>query len=215
MTYIEFKDYTKIINNKTILDHLNLSFEKGKIYGLLGHNGSGKTMFLRAICGLIKPTSGSVSVNGKVIGKDTDFSENTGIIIETLALIPEYNAHKNLKLLGKINNHDNDEMINQTIKQVGLDPNNKKPIRTYSLGMKQKLNIAQAIFEDQTLLLLDEPTNALDEDSVKNIFNLFTELSKRGKTIFIASHNRLDLEDICDEIYCVNEGKIYRKDNKL
>ena len=208
MKYIVMDNYYKEIKHKVILDHITYEFEKGKIYGLYGRNGSGKTMLLRAISGLIKPTSGMVAVNGKVIGKDIDFSENTGIIIETLSLFPEYSAFKNLKLLSKIQKKATDEDIIKALESVGLNPKYDSKIKTYSLGMKQKLNIAQAIFEDQELLLLDEPTNALDSQSVQKIYQLFLDLKKKGKTIIISSHIQEDLKAICDEVICIENGKI-------
>ena len=214
MDYIILKNYTKKIKDNVILDDISYTFEKGKIYGLYGRNGSGKTMLLRAISGLIKPTSGSVVVNGKIIGKDVDFSENTGIIIETLSLFPEYSAMDNLKMLAKIQNKATEEDIINTIQKVGLDPKNKRKIKTYSLGMKQKLNIAQAIFEDQELLLLDEPTNALDAQSVKNIYELFRELRNQEKTLIIASHVKEDLIKVCDQILYIENGKIQKEESR-
>lgn len=208
MNYIQVKNYTKTIKNNIILNDINLNFEKGKIYGLYGRNGSGKTMFLRALAGLIHPTQGEIIIDGKTLHKDIDFPENTGIIIETLSLLPQYSAYQNLYLLSKIQNKATSHDINNAITAVGLDPNNKKKIKTYSLGMKQKLNIAQAIFENQELLLLDEPTNALDEQSIEDIYMLFHHLKERGKTIFIATHNKDDLINHCDEIYEVKNGNI-------
>lgn len=215
MDYVILKNYTKEIKGQVILDNINYSFEKGKIYGLYGKNGSGKTMLLRAISGLIKPTSGSVEVNGKVIGKDIDFSEDTGIIIETLSLFPEYNAIDNLRMIANIQKKATDKDIVDALEKVGLDPSNKKKIKTYSLGMKQKLNIAQAIFENQQLLLLDEPTNALDAESVKNIYNLFVEQKNMGKTIIVASHVKEDLMNVCDEIVYIENGKILKEEMKI
>lgn len=209
MAYIEIKDYCKVIKNQTVLKHINLDLEKGKIYGLYGRNGSGKTMLLRAIAGLIHASSGEIIIEGKKLHKDIDFPLNTGIIIETLSLLPQYSAYKNLYLLSKIQRVACKEDIENAIKLVGLDPHNHKKIKTYSMGMKQKLNIAQAIFENQELLLLDEPTNALDEESVKNIFQLFVQLKKENKTIIIASHDKEDLIDYCDEIFEVKNGEIH------
>lgn len=212
MNYIEIKNYTKKIKNRVILDNINCSLEKGKIYGLYGRNGSGKTMLLRAISGLIVPTSGSVTVNGEIIHETVDFPSDTGIIIENLSLFPEYTAFQNLKRLSKIQNKATDEDIYKAIELVGLDPKNDEKIRTYSLGMKQKLNIAQAIFEDQKLLLLDEPTNALDRQSVQDIYDLFMQLKKKGKTLIIASHIREDLESHCDLVLFIENGKLYEEE---
>ncbi len=205
---IDIKDYTKTIKKKTILENINLSFESGKIYGLHGRNGSGKTMLLRAICGLILPTQGSVSIDGKIIGKDIEFPDSVGIIIESMSMLPEYSGYDNLKILAKIKEIATDDDIRTAMNAVGLDPDNKKRVGTYSLGMKQKLNIAQAIMEKPELYLLDEPTNALDEGTVNDIRDLLLSLKKDGALIIIASHNKEDLSVLCDEVIKINEGQI-------
>ncbi|MCI9642219.1 MAG: ABC transporter ATP-binding protein [Eubacterium sp.] len=205
---IDIKDYTKTIKKKTILENINLSFESGKIYGLHGRNGSGKTMLLRAICGLILPTQGSVSIDGKIIGKDIEFPDSVGIIIESMSMLPEYSGYDNLKILAKIKKIATDDDIRTAMNAVGLDPDNKKRVGTYSLGMKQKLNIAQAIMEKPELYLLDEPTNALDEGTVNDIRDLLLSLKKDGALIIIASHNKEDLSVLCDEVIKINEGQI-------
>lgn len=205
---IDIKDYTKTIKKKTILENINLSFESGKIYGLHGRNGSGKTMLLRAICGLILPTEGSVSIDGKIIGKDIEFPNSVGIIIESMSMLPEYSGYDNLKMLAKIKKIATDNDIRTAMNAVGLDPENKKRVGTYSLGMKQKLNIAQAIMEKPELYLLDEPTNALDEGTVNDIRDLLLQLKKDGALIIIASHNKEDLSVLCDEVIKINEGQI-------
>lgn len=205
---IDIKDYTKTIKKKTILENTNLSFESGKIYGLHGRNGSGKTMLLRAICGLILPTQGSVSIDGKIIGKDIEFPDSVGIIIESMSMLPEYSGYDNLKILAKIKKIATDDDIRTAMNAVGLDPDNKKRVGTYSLGMKQKLNIAQAIMEKPELYLLDEPTNALDEGTVNDIRDLLLSLKKDGALIIIASHNKEDLSVLCDEVIKINEGQI-------
>lgn len=205
---IDIKDYTKTIRKKTILENINLSFESGKIYGLHGRNGSGKTMLLRAICGLILPTEGSVSIDGKIIGKDIEFPNSVGIIIESMSMLPEYSGYDNLKMLAKIKKIATYNDIRTAMNAVGLDPENKKRVGTYSLGMKQKLNIAQAIMEKPELYLLDEPTNALDEGTVNDIRDLLLQLKKDGALIIIASHNKEDLSVLCDEVIKINEGQI-------
>ncbi len=205
---IDIKDYTKTIRKKTILENINLSFESGRIYGLHGRNGSGKTMLLRAICGLILPTEGSVSIDGKIIGKDIEFPDSVGIIIESMSMLPEYSGYDNLKILAKIKKIATDDDIRTAMNAVGLDPDNKKRAGTYSLGMKQKLNIAQAIMEKPELYLLDEPTNALDEGTVNDIRDLLLSLKKDGALIIIASHNKEDLSVLCDEVIKINEGQI-------
>lgn len=208
---IDVKNYTKLIKKKTILDNVNISFESGKIYGLHGKNGSGKTMLLRAICGLILPTSGEVSIDGKVIGKDIEFPESVGIIIENMTMLTDYTAFDNLKILAKIKKIATDEDIRSALENVGLNPDDKKKVKAFSLGMKQKLNIAQAIMEKPKLLLLDEPTNALDEESVKDVRKLLLEMKEQGVLIIIASHNKEDLEVLCDDLVEIYEGRIKTK----
>lgn len=208
---IDIKDYTKVIKKKTILDNVNISFESGKIYGLHGRNGSGKTMLLRAICGLILPTSGEVFIDGKVIGKDIEFPESVGIIIENMTMLTDYSAFDNLKILSKIKKIATDEDIRNALELVGLDPNDKKKVKAFSLGMKQKLNIAQAIMEKPKLLLLDEPTNALDEEAVNDVRRLLLEMKEQGVLIIIASHNKEDLEVLCDDLVEIYEGRIKTK----
>lgn len=208
---IDVKNYTKLIKKKTILDNVNISFESGKIYGLHGKNGSGKTMLLRAICGLILPTSGGVSIDGKVIGKDIEFPDSVGIIIENMTMLTDYTAFDNLKILAKIKKIATDEDIRSALENVGLNPDDKKKVKAFSLGMKQKLNIAQAIMEKPKLLLLDEPTNALDEESVKDVRKLLLEMKEQGVLIIIASHNKEDLEVLCDDLVEIYEGRIKTK----
>ena len=212
--HVRMNHYTKVIKNIVILDDVSLSLERGHIYGLYGKNGSGKTMLLRAISGLIHPTRGEVIIDEKVLHKDMDFPENTGIIIENLSLYPQYSAYQNLYLLSKIQKKASREDIITTLKKVGLDPYNKNKIKTYSLGMKQKLNIAQAIFENQDLILLDEPTNGLDDQSIENIYQLFHELASQDKTIVIASHDKEDLLKHCDQIFRVSHGKVIKEIEK-
>ena len=208
MEHVIIRDLTKVIKNHIILGHIHLSFDKGKIYGLWGRNGSGKTMLLRAIAGLIHPSDGEIIIDGHILHKDIDFYDSLGLIIENMSLYPQYSAYDNLYLLSKIKNIASREDIIESIKAVGLDPFNKKKVKTYSLGMKQKLNIAQAIFENQDLILLDEPTNGLDELSVDMIYELFHKLAKENKTVIIASHNKDDLKKHCDEIIEISDGKI-------
>ncbi len=165
-------------------------------------------MLLRAICGLILPTEGEVVIDGKTVGKDIEFPEKVGIIIENMTMLPDYTAFDNLKILAKIKKIASDSDIRNAIETVGLDPDNKKKVRAFSLGMKQKLNIAQAIMEHPDLYLLDEPTNALDEETVKKIRELLLKLKNDGALIIIASHNKEDLDVLCDEIYELSDGRI-------
>ena len=165
-------------------------------------------MLLRAICGLIFPDSGKVIIDGKQLHKDISFPESCGIIIENTDLLPNFSAFDNLKMLSEIKNTANDNMIKSAIKSVGLDPDSKKKVKTFSLGMKQRLNIAQAIFENQKIILLDEPTNALDEEAVQLIYKIIREEKSRGATIIVATHHKEDLKEVCDVILKIAEGKI-------
>ncbi len=207
---VVFNNYNKLIKKKEILTDINLTFESGKIYGLHGHNGSGKTMLLRAICGLILPTSGSVTVDGKTVGKDIEFPDSVGVIIENMSLIPEYTGFKNLQLLAGIKKKIGDSEIRDTLISVGLDPDDKRKVKEYSLGMKQKLNFAQAIMEKPELLLLDEPTNAMDVQTVEKVRSILVEMKEKGTLIIIASHNKEDLDALCDEFIDICDGKIQR-----
>lgn len=210
MPQINFDDYSKIIKNKTILSHVTFQFDAGKIYGLYGRNGSGKTMILRAIAGLIFATEGKVSVDHQVIHQDIDFPESTGIIIENTDLLPQYTAFYNLKLLAKINRVATDADILQALQDVGLAGHEDEKVKSFSLGMRQKLSIAQAIFEHPKLLLLDEPTNALDEQTINQVREILLRFKEAGGTIIIASHNKDDLNILADEIVKVEQHRIYK-----
>ena len=205
---IVIDNVSKTLKGNKVLDHIDYVFEEGKIYGLFGRNGCGKTMFLRMIAGLIIPDEGTVTIDGKVLHKDISFPESTGIVIEHMEMLPEYSAYDNLKILAKINKIVNDEDIIKVMQDVGLDPYSKKKVRKYSLGMKQRLNIAQAIFENQKIILLDEPTNAIDEDGIQLIYEKLKELRADGATIIMATHNKEDIEELCDEIIRIDGGRI-------
>ena len=211
MSEIIIENLSKTIKNNKILDNVNLTFESGHVYGLVGRNGSGKTMLLRAICGLIFPDSGKVIIDGKQLLKDISFHESCGIIIENTDLLPNFSAFDNLKMLSEIKNTANDNMIKSAIKSVGLDPDSKKKVKTFSLGMKQRLSIAQALFEDPDILLLDEPTNALDEDGVNDVRRILLEQKKKNKLIIIASHNKEDISLLSDTVISVSNGRFQRK----
>ena len=203
---VEIKNYFKSIKSRPILNNVSYNFEYGKIYGIYGHNGSGKTMLLRAIAGLLVPDSGSVVIDGKVLHKDMSFPPSIGIVIENMNLLPQYNAFDNLKILGKIKKTATDEDITTALERVGLKSDLK--VKKFSLGMKQRLNIAQAVFEKQKIILLDEPTNALDEDAVQLIYKIIREEKTRGATIIVATHHKEDLKEVCDVILKIAEGKI-------
>lgn len=205
---INVADATKRIGNKTVLDKINLMLENGKIYGLRGRNGAGKTMLLRAIAGLIRLDSGKIVIDGKTLHKDIDFPRELGLLIENNNVLPDFTLRKNLQLLAKIKKNATDQMIDDAIRRVGLDPNDKRKVRQYSLGMKQRAAIAQAIFEKPTLILLDEPTNAIDYDSVQEMRALFEVEKQRGATIILASHNPEDLNILADQIINMADGSV-------
>lgn len=196
------------IKNTPILVNVNARFEHGKIHGLIGRNGSGKTMLMKCICGFVKPTSGEIIVSGKRIGKDCDFPDNTGIIIETPGFIPYYSGYKNLKLLADLHGKITKDDIRKTMEQVGLDPLLKRHVRKYSLGMRQRLGLAQAIMENPDILILDEPMNGLDKDGVRNVRQYLLDLKAKGKTILIASHSAEDIDVLCDTVYEIDKGKL-------
>ena len=206
---VEIKNYCKSIKSRPILNNVSYNFEYGKIYGIYGHNGSGKTMLLRAIAGLLVPDSGSVVIDGKVLHKDMSFPPSIGIVIENMNLLPQYNAFDNLKILGKIKKTATDEDIKTALERVGLKSDLK--VKKFSLGMKQRLNIAQAVFEKQKIILLDEPTNALDNDGVQLIYKLLKEEKERGALVVITTHHNEDLEEVCDVVLKMTEGELHEK----
>lgn len=199
-----YKEYKGI----QVLTNISVSFEENKIHGLIGHNGSGKTVLLKCICGFTPVTSGEIIVNGKHIGKDADVPEDIGIIIEAPGFLPNYSAFKNLKFLSTINKKITDEDIKAAIRRVGLDPKSKKWVGKYSLGMRQRLGIAQAIMENPSILILDEPMNGIDKNGIKEIRELLLELRDEGKTIILASHNSDDIDILCDDVYEMDGGKL-------
>lgn len=206
--YITIQQVSKIIQGNRVLDNVSLNLLPNKIYGFRGRNGSGKTMLFRAIAGLIHPSEGKIIVNGKVIGKDISFPENLGLLIENPGFIPEYTGLKNLTLLSYIRNIVTEEQVKDSIRKVGLDPEDKRKFKKYSLGMKQRLGIAQVIMENPELVILDEPTNALDEEGIKRVNQLILDLKQDGKTILVASHDKESLNQVSDEIFHIDSGKI-------
>lgn len=205
---IDVKNVDLIIKGKAILNGINASFDSGRIHGLIGRNGSGKTMLMKCICGFIKPTNGTITVAGKIIGKDCDFPGSVGIIIETPGFIPYYSGYKNLKLLADLKNKIGKEQVESAMRQVGLEPELKLHVKKYSLGMRQRLGLAQAIMEDPDLLILDEPMNGLDKDGVNEMRNYLLDLKAKGKTILIASHSAEDIEVLCDSVREMDKGMI-------
>ena len=205
---IQLQNVTKRIKENTVLDNVSYTFKSGFVYGLYGQNGSGKTMLLRAISGLINLDSGSIFIDGEKLHDKIEFPPETGIVIENMELLPECSAKRNLQMLAKIKNIADEKDIIFSLERVGLDPDSDKKVKKFSLGMKQRLNIAQAIFENQKIILLDEPTNALDEDAVQLIYKIIREEKSRGATIIIATHHKEDLKEVCDVILKIAEGKI-------
>lgn len=205
---IQLQNVTKRIKENTVLDNVSYTFKSGFVYGLYGQNGSGKTMLLRAISGLINLDSGSIFIDGEKLHDKIEFPPETGIVIENMELLPECSAKRNLQMLAKIKNIADEKDIIFSLERVGLDPDSDKKVKKFSLGMKQRLNIAQAIFEYQKIILLDEPTNALDEDAVQLIYKIIREEKSRGATIIVATHHKEDLKEVCDVILKIAEGKI-------
>lgn len=199
---------SKRIKDVLILSDINIKMHGGKIYCLQGPNGSGKTMLLRLIAGLIRPTSGDVTINGKRLGKDIDFPQSLGLMIENPAFLPNYTGQRNLMLLAGIQKRIDDNQICNALSSVGLNPLDKRKYRKYSLGMKQRLGIAAAIMEKPELILLDEPTNALDQQGLEEICEVIRKERNRGALIVIASHDAMFVERIADEIYSIHEGKL-------
>lgn len=205
---IQLQNVTKRIKENMVLDNVSYTFKSGFVYGLYGQNGSGKTMLLRAISGLINLDSGSIFIDGEKLHDKIEFPPETGIVIENMELLPECSAKRNLQMLAKIKNIADEKDIIFSLERVGLDPDSDKKVKKFSLGMKQRLNIAQAIFENQKIILLDEPTNALDEDAVQLIYKIIREEKSRGATIIVATHHKEDLKEVCDVILIIAEGKI-------
>lgn len=205
---IIIENATKKFGTQTVLNNVSLTLEDGKIYGFVGQNGCGKTVLFKSICGFIYLDRGTITVDGKVIGKDIDIIKDAGIIIESPGFLPNYSAFKNLKFLTMIKDNIGDEQIKSTLISVGLDPESKKVVGKFSLGMRQRLGIAQAIMENPRILILDEPMNGLDKRGVEDIRKILMDLKKKGKLILLASHNPLDIDILCDCVYELDAGTI-------
>ena len=203
---IEIKDLKMTFGKDEVLKGITHSFEKGKVHGIVGNNGSGKTVMMKCICGFLKPTSGTVKVNGKIIGRQEDFPQSLGLIIEAPGFLPHLSGFRNLSILASVNKKINKQRIKDTIRLVGLDPDMKKPVGKYSLGMRQRLGIAQAIMEDPELLILDEPMNGLDKNGVQEMRELLKGLVGKGKTIILSSHNPADIDALCDTVCEMDAG---------
>ncbi len=205
---ITVNDLNLIIKKKKLLDNINVEFTTGQIHGIVGRNGSGKTLLMKCICGFIKPTTGRILIDDKLIGKDIDFPDSLGVIIETPNFINYLSGYKNLKMLAEYRGIIGKEKIQETMNKVGLKDVGKLSVGKYSLGMRQRLAIAQAIMENPDILILDEPFNGLDEVGVKEMRELFMELREAGKTIILASHNKEDIQILCDDIKKIDNGRI-------
>ena len=200
------ENVTKTFGDQEVLKTVCVKFEMGKIYGIVGRNGSGKTVLLKCICGLLYPSTGTVAVGGKVVGKDVDYPENVGFIIETPGFLPRYSGLKNLKYLASVRGKVKEDEIRKYMELVGLNPDDKKHVGNYSLGMKQRLGIAQALMENPDILILDEPMNALDNNGVEEMRTILLKMKEQGKLIIIASHVRDDIDILCDEVYGIDAG---------
>lgn len=204
------QNVTKIYGQQTVLDNVSLTCETGKIYGLVGRNGSGKTVLLKCICGLVHPSDGEITVWGKRVGEDIDFPDNVGFIIEAPGFLPHESGIANLKHLAAIRGKIRMDEIRKSIELVGLDPDSKKKVGKYSLGMRQRLGLAQAIMERPNLLILDEPMNGLDNQGVQHIRLVLKSLKESGATILLASHFKEDIDFLCDEVYQMDCGVLTR-----
>lgn len=197
----------KSFGQEKVLSDVSISVPPGKIIGIVGNNGCGKTVFMKCLCGFLLPDSGEVVVNGQRIGRDVDFPDKLGIIIETPGFLPNLSGYRNLELLASLKGSIGKQEILHALEQVGLTKNIKKTVSKYSLGMRQRLGIAQAIMEDPSVLILDEPFNALDKDTVAQMRRLLLDLKNDGKAILLASHNAQDISELCDEVYDMEERK--------
>ena len=210
MSVIEVKNVTKKWGNNTVLNSVNLTDERSEIIGIIGHNGSGKTVLMKCICGFITPDSGEITVSGKRIGRDIDIPKNIGLIIETPGFLPNFSGFSNLLQLAKIRGKISKNEVREVMEKVGLNPHDKKHVGKYSLGMRQRLGLAQAIMENPDLLILDEPMNGLDKDGVCDMREYLLALKEQGKTILIASHSAEDIDILCDTVCEIDKGKLVK-----
>ena len=208
LPYIEIEHVTKKFKEDTVLHDINISMEQGRVYGFSGNNGSGKTVLMKCICGFLPVTAGKIRVQGKVIGTEIDFPESIGVIIETPGFLTNLTGMRNLEILANLQGKISKEEIAYAIRKAGLEPSLRKSVSKYSLGMRQRLGIAQAIMEDPEFLILDEPFNGLDKHGVADIRKLLLELKGQGKTIILASHNSEDIRILCDKVYEMDGGRM-------
>jgi ABC-2 type transport system ATP-binding protein len=207
-TVIEVKDVTKNVKGKNLIQNITFQVKKGSIIGIIGRNGSGKTVLMKCICGFMKPSSGKIIVNGKQVGENAKLASNMGILIENPGFLSNYSGYRNLKFLADIERKIGKKEIREYMKLVGLDPDNRKPVKHYSLGMRQRLAIAQSIMEEQDIVILDEPMNGLDNMGVNDMRQLFLKLKEQGKTILLTSHMKEDIDILCDEVYMMEAGNL-------
>lgn len=210
---VKIKNVSKKFKETEVLKNISVEFENGKIYGIVGRNGSGKSVLFKTLCGFISIEEGEIWIRGKKLGKDMDVPSDVGIIIDSSGFLPYYSGKKNLKFLASLNRKIGIKEIDETMLKVGLDPNSKKHVSKYSLGMRQRLSIAQAIMENQDIIILDEPMNGLDKNGVNDIRNILLGLKKDGKTLFLASHNTEDIKILCDEVYEMESGTLIKIEN--
>lgn len=203
---IKVDNISKSFKDTPVLKHVTLSCESGKIYGIVGHNGSGKTVLFKCICGFLTCDQGSIWIDNKKMGKDIDMLTSAGVIIEEPGFLRNWSGYHNLDFLWTIRKKKDKEYLYSVLEKVGLNPKLKRPVGKYSLGMRQRLAIAQAIMEDPQILVLDEPMNGLDKNGVKEMRNLFLQMKKENKLILLASHNREDIDTLCDEVYEMDNG---------
>ena len=208
MSVIEVKNVTKKWGNNTVLNAVNLTAERSEIIGIIGHNGSGKTVLMKCICGFITPDSGEITVSGKRLGRDIDIPKKIGLIIETPGFLPNFSGFSNLWQLAKIRGKISKNDVREVMEKVGLNPRDKKHVGKYSLGMRQRLGIAQAIMENPDILIFDEPMNGLDKDGVNDMRELFLQLKSDGKTLLVASHNSVDIDVLCDKVFEIVKGNL-------
>jgi ABC-2 type transport system ATP-binding protein len=207
-TVIEVKDVTKNVKGKYLIQNITMNVKKGSIIGIIGRNGSGKTVLMKCICGFMKPSSGKIIVNGKQVGENAKLASNMGILIENPGFLSNYSGYRNLKFLADIERKIGKKEIREYMELVGLDPDNRKPVKHYSLGMRQRLAIAQSIMEEQDIVILDEPMNGLDNMGVNDMRQLFLKLKEQGKTILLTSHMKEDIDILCDEVYMMEAGNL-------
>lgn len=203
---VSVQHITKRFGSDTVLKDVSMELEQGKIHGIIGRNGSGKTVLMKCICGFLRPTEGAAQVFGKTIGKDCDFAPNTGMLIETPGFLPHETGMNNLLWLAKLGKRASKDRVKALIEMVGLDSSLRKPVSQYSLGMRQRLGIAQALLDDPALLILDEPMNGLDKNGVRSIRDLLLSLKAQGKTIILASHFAQDIDELCDMVCEMDQG---------